>query len=270
MFWRRRKDVGARVITYHRVLPDDTNPWLVAALSGEVVTSSVFGRQLDWLSKRYQLVPLDCVLAEPDRSELMAITFDDGMVDFKLHAYPALAQRQLPATLFMVAGLVGHDAVFDHHAQARAVVAQRHAALSAKDPKRALRQLLEAERLETVAHPDDRFLDAAEIAELASLGVSIQSHGLTHTSFGKLSEEAAASELVTSKQDLEAMTQTAISYFAYPIGKSADIAHQAAVAAAGFKAAFGGSAGSLEEADPYCLPRTGIRQEWRRFKKHFA
>jgi peptidoglycan/xylan/chitin deacetylase (PgdA/CDA1 family) len=49
--------------------------------------------------------PLATTLPLP--ADAVAVTFDDGTADFYEHAWPALRERGLPATLYVTSGLVG-------------------------------------------------------------------------------------------------------------------------------------------------------------------
>lgn len=67
-----------------------------------------FERQLQWLARRRRVAPLEETLRVAGRSHLVAITFDDGYRDNLTVALPLLEKFQLPMTLFVVAGFVGH------------------------------------------------------------------------------------------------------------------------------------------------------------------
>jgi peptidoglycan/xylan/chitin deacetylase (PgdA/CDA1 family) len=69
-----------------------------------------FETHLRWLSKRRKrVVPLRQTLCEPAGSRLIAITFDDGYRDNLTVALPLLEKYDLPATLFVAAGLIGQQ-----------------------------------------------------------------------------------------------------------------------------------------------------------------
>ena len=72
---------------------------------------SAFGRQLDYVRRRYTVKPLEEIVAElreghnpgPDS---LAITVDDGHRDFHDVAYPELKARGLSATVFLTTGFL--------------------------------------------------------------------------------------------------------------------------------------------------------------------
>src|SRR6266542_5485281 len=44
---------------------------------------------------------------------IIAITFDDGFMDYYRNAYPVLKQYDYPSTVYVVSGLMGKDTVWD-------------------------------------------------------------------------------------------------------------------------------------------------------------
>jgi peptidoglycan/xylan/chitin deacetylase (PgdA/CDA1 family) len=74
------------------------------------VTPDEFRRQLAWLTGAgVRVVSLEELLAMADDAAAVALTFDDGFVNFATEAAPVLHQHGLPATLFIVTGHVGRD-----------------------------------------------------------------------------------------------------------------------------------------------------------------
>jgi peptidoglycan/xylan/chitin deacetylase (PgdA/CDA1 family) len=95
---------GLRVLVYHRVdepsAEPDLDPGLISA------TPEEFRVQMQLVAKHYHPVSLRTVLAA-QRGEVslpsgaVLITFDDGYLDFALHAWPVLRDLGLPAVLFV-------------------------------------------------------------------------------------------------------------------------------------------------------------------------
>ncbi|NKB98631.1 MAG: polysaccharide deacetylase family protein [Pseudomonadales bacterium] len=112
----------AQILLYHRVVADDTPPFLLSTLSGELVRQQVFKSHLDWLRRRYQICSLDDLLKDPNNKNKLAITFDDGFVDNHTYALPAL--EETPATIFMIQGSVGDMHGMREHRIARWLAAQ--------------------------------------------------------------------------------------------------------------------------------------------------
>jgi peptidoglycan/xylan/chitin deacetylase (PgdA/CDA1 family) len=103
------------------------------------------------------------------------------------------------------------------------------------------------------------FLTSAELRELAALpGVTIGSHGATHTPLTGLDDQALRNELVASKSELEDATGRAVNAISYPHG-AVDRRVRDAAAAAGYKIG-ACSRFDINDAtrDPLLLCRTDI------------
>jgi peptidoglycan/xylan/chitin deacetylase (PgdA/CDA1 family) len=107
-----RKRLEMPFITgYHRVVTDfarSKNDTIPAML----ISTRMFERHLDWLSKQFSLISVDEVALQLQtgrqfRRPSAAITFDDGYSDVYHHAFPLLKRKGIPAAIFLVTGLVG-------------------------------------------------------------------------------------------------------------------------------------------------------------------
>ena len=58
-------------------------------------------------SGRVNVVPLAELASVPDEKDAVALTFDDGFLNFTSSAMPVLAHLGFPATVFVVSGAVG-------------------------------------------------------------------------------------------------------------------------------------------------------------------
>lgn len=88
---------AALILTYHR---------FSAGREDGKISAANFAEQLEYLTKRYRLVPLaqlaeSVVGREEARPRLAAITIDDGYHDVYQIAYPLLRRFGSPATLFV-------------------------------------------------------------------------------------------------------------------------------------------------------------------------
>lgn len=113
----------------------------------------------------------------------VCITFDDGLEDFARHAWPQLSERDMPATLYTVAGRVGGTAGWLPG---------------------------EAGRLP--------MLRAEQLIELADDGVEMGAHSMTHPQLDLLPPDRAEREIKESKDVLEQLLQRPVTTFAYPHG----------------------------------------------------
>jgi peptidoglycan/xylan/chitin deacetylase (PgdA/CDA1 family) len=113
--WARRDTTI--VLTYHRVL-EKWEPALDCSQPGMVVTVPTFERQLSFLTRHFDIVPLgallDGVVPGQSRRPRCVVTFDDGWRDNYDLALPILHERRLPATIFLTTDLIGTDRAFWH------------------------------------------------------------------------------------------------------------------------------------------------------------
>jgi glycosyltransferase involved in cell wall biosynthesis len=156
-----------------------------------VIPARRFEAQMAWLRRwGYQVISLEQFLAcqrerrlPPARS--VVITFDDGYRDNYTHAYPILQRHAVPATIFLVAGHIGHCNRWD------------------KEGELAGRPLMSWSQLE----------------ELARQGIQFGAHSCTHPVLTAVLADQAAAEIVSSRQQLAKTLGIPITAFAYPYGE---------------------------------------------------
>jgi len=118
--------------------------------------------------------------AMPKRS--VVITIDDGYDDFREHAWPALREHGMPATVFLVSALIGQKANW----------------------------------LSTSPQPS--LMSAATIRQLRKEGADFGSHAVTHPRLSQLSPQAMRTEIFDSKAALEDLLGEPVPDFCYPYG----------------------------------------------------
>jgi peptidoglycan/xylan/chitin deacetylase (PgdA/CDA1 family) len=176
---------GRRVVLcYHSVDPSPTYLSLHPAL---------FDEHLAWLQEHCEVVSLDeLVAAVPrDGGPYVAITFDDGYEDNRVHALPRLARRGMSATFFVTAGFLERDDEVMAHLS------------------------------ETWLTPRDRLRPLAwsDVHELRSAGMSIGSHTWSHRNLARLSSVDAQQDLTRAREVLEERLGEPVHAVAYPWGK---------------------------------------------------
>lgn len=169
--------------------------------------------------------------ALPERAALL--TFDDGYRSFIKGALPRLLEFGYPSVMFVPTDFIGAHNSFD-----------------ADD------------------EPEEPICDWDDLRELQRLGVSIQSHGVSHRALSTLDRPAQDHEVVRSKTVLEAGLGTPVDVFAYPYGDGG-MGHgwrarrrelREALVRAGYRAAFlyGGGPLQFPISDAYRVTRLAI------------
>ncbi len=222
-----------------------------------LITREAFGRQMDYLSQRFEVLPLvdaATVLASGAiRCPTAAITFDNGYQNNFDVAFPILRERELPATIFLNTGLVGGDqtvwfgrlntalARTDKKSVAwrnmhydisfpAARAAAWQAALKELEHEELLRQ--SADLIETLGSVPDwpvepqspyRMLDRESIQTMADSGlIEFGAHTYTHTILTRVSPQTAREEIEMSVRAIQELTGKPCRVFAYPNGRAED------------------------------------------------
>jgi peptidoglycan/xylan/chitin deacetylase (PgdA/CDA1 family) len=147
-----------------------------------------------------------------------AITFDDGLLSFYENAYPLLEEKNIKATVFPVAGLLGKTGRWDVMGRTR------HAA-------------------------------APMLREIAAAGHEIGSHSLTHANLVWLDNRELRKELRDSKDILEDITGAPIKSLSFPFG-SWNVRVWDAAKAAGYE--YATAYRGHRRAPPEMLPAFGV------------
>ncbi len=166
------------ILTYHSI--DD---------SGSVISvdEDRFRAHIRWLaSSNVAVVPIEKLLSLPADADAVALTFDDGFVNFGETAWPVLHQQGLPATLFVVTERAGQTNAWGPQA--------------------------------TPAVPTLPLLDWPALGRLAEAGVSLGSHTKTHPNLRNATSDALSEEIEGAADRLESETGQRPVSFAYPYG----------------------------------------------------
>jgi peptidoglycan/xylan/chitin deacetylase (PgdA/CDA1 family) len=264
------------VLTFHRVL-HDKDPLRPSEPDGPE-----FERQMRWLAQAFDVLPLQQAVEALAQRRLPAraacITFDDGYADNLTVAAPILERLGLPATVFVVSGVLTEGAMWNDRiieavraAKGRtldlaSLALGRHPVGTLRERAAAIAELLRRckERM-----PEERnlivaaieaatgvrtmrdMLTAVEVGELARRGFEIGAHTCTHPILASVDPVRARAEIVDSKRVLEAVIGAPVRAFAYPNGRPGrdyGPEHVAMVRDAGYTVAVSTAPGASSDA----------------------
>ena len=210
--------------------------------------ASALERELRWLKRRFQIVPLRSIVAAASNGGTLgcklALTFDDGLRSNIEVAYPVLHRLAIPATFFVCPGLVDRAKwLWTHEARRRlsrlSVAARRELAqewrastdieefvawmktLDTPARRRVEQRLREAtpDFAPTPAERDEFDLaDWRELRRLDPAVVTIGSHTLTHPILPGMPAAELEQEVRDSRRQLERSLERPVDTFAYPNG----------------------------------------------------
>ncbi len=174
------------ILVYHRVSNE--------SLDSITVKISQFQRQLDILTRNYQVVSMDQFLSRrglPRRKKWVVITFDDGYFD-NYAAAQMLYKAQLPCTFFVSTGIVGTSRSFP---------------------------------LDIRMNRKIRVLSWKQIQEMSALGFHIANHSVNHIDMGITDLNVSLYEIRKASKDLVTHLGNSASekWFAYPFGRQENI-----------------------------------------------
>lgn len=236
------------VLCYHRVLPtpDPLRPFDVDRES--------FAWQMQILKKFFNVLPLSEAVVRLREGTLPAraasITFDDGYADNVHVALPILLRNNLPATFFIATGFLNGGRMWNDSVIEAARLAQQGswdlgkiglgeiAVGSIEERRLAISRILqhlkylepmdrqakisEIERVVSVALPTDLMMRFQDVNKLASSGMEIGGHTVSHPILISLPSGEAEREIAEGKKELEEMTGAPVKMFAYPNGKKGE------------------------------------------------
>ena len=270
---------GAAILGYHRVADDRRDPWNLC------ITPEVFGSQLEILRRDFGPVRLGDVRASRSRPFPVALTFDDGYADFLTEALPLLERFEVPATVFVVAGVGSEGFWWDRVTGALQNASRlpdrmdteigttriqwtREEGVEALERMvyRTLRAVDEVTRERSVVELGEwagsepvssvPVLDDPQLRELAAHPlVEIGSHTTSHVDLATLTEDRREHEIRGSRDLLEDRLGRTVESFSYPHGGlQPEILAQ--IRQAGYRRACSSVGGLVQGgSDPFCLPR---------------
>lgn len=216
------------MLLYHRL----GLPKLGSLVAGQYVAPRLFRSQLDYLAARgWKGVSLTEILqnSETAQNDQFSVTFDDGYLSVYDHAIPALRERGITATIYVVTGSIGGINEWDRNA----------------------------------GDQQEAMMSRAQVRELADAGFEIGSHTATHPRLTELTDDELVREIVDSKKALEDVIGKQVTTFSYPYGNY-DARVVRAVIEAGYSTAVSTRLGAITEGvSAFEIPRANIR--WNTF-----
>jgi peptidoglycan/xylan/chitin deacetylase (PgdA/CDA1 family) len=247
------------VLGWHNVEPT----WCFPAPSG--AGRSGLQRQCAFLARSANVVPLDDALRALDEGRplpprAVALTFDDGYRDQLELAVPILEGLGLPATFFLVPGLLdgtaspwwevlgwlfgratGDAVVWEGTTVGLRGAAERRSSLrvvsellkcrDGQARQAAIQEL--TNRCRPLGSPAERarFMDWADARELARRGFAIGSHSQRHAILSQESGAEQRRDLAVSRRQLELELEVPVELLCYPNGTPRDYDHGTIAAA---------------------------------------
>lgn len=273
------------ILIYHRVHPRP-DPMFPGEVDAE---------RFDWhmaLLRRYcHLLPLADGTAGLKRGDLppraVAVTFDDGYADNATVALPILEKHGIAATFFITAGFLNggrmwNDSIIEavrrapgetiatgpiglgtlplSRAEARGSTAEKIIDAVKYLPTERRAALVDEFCARVGAEvPTDLMMTCEQVQRLASAGMEIGAHTMTHPILCTLTDEAARREMQESRAALESIVGRPVRAFAYPNGRPGEDYSErdrAIVESLGFDYALSTRWGVASAwSDPYQLPR---------------
>lgn len=287
-----------RILLYHRVSDSQPDPQMLS------VAPSNFENHLKILANDYRVVSLHEMADGLRRKDLtprtVAITFDDGYGDNLTSALPLLQKYNLPATVFVTAGILDAARDFWWDALERIMLRESNLpavldlsmqgvsrAWSTATPRlrvRAYHQLMSllkqmpSSKIEgiigflaqwaCVAQEKEKpqaLLDVTGLKRLSdSAIIEIGAHTMTHPRLSSLSAREQHQEIAESKGVLEQKIGKPVRLFSYPFGADGDFSETtiSLVKEAGFFAAVANTQRTLTAGDSlFAMPRL-LARNW--------
>lgn len=182
--WRGRDGRAPQpwpILMYHGITESTEAPSF--EYHGTRTSPARFAEQMAWLAAEgWRGVGVSAGLhavakAPAESARTVALTFDDGQVDFLAHALPVLQRHSFSATLYLPTAYIG-------------------------DSRRRF------QGAECITWSEARALRAA--------GIELGAHTVTHPRMVELTDEGIWRELVDSRREIERQTGGAIRGFSYP------------------------------------------------------
>ncbi|MCK4352486.1 polysaccharide deacetylase family protein [candidate division WOR-3 bacterium] len=284
------------ILLYHRVANIESDPQLLA------VSKTNFEVQMQYLKQNYKILSLSELVNFLRNNRVprhrVVITFDDGYADNLYNAKPILEKFEIPADVFIVAGMIDKNREYWWDDLERIFLLGKKLPetleleinkknylwnsrnsgeykkvyqelqyllrfLSANDLEEKIKEILKWANLPLEGRETYRCLTSEEIRKLVRSNlIDIGAHSMGHLVLSSQSLEQQKWEIENSKQILENILGRKIFSFSYPFGTSTDFTSETEnlVQEAGFKSGVADIQTNVRSPfNLYALPRRIIR-----------
>ena len=240
VIWLGRNNV--KVLLYHDC--SDAESAYTAGLDC-TITPAVFAQHLDYVAKHYTVISIDDLERGGNPLRSVAISFDDGYRSVYDHAFPALRQRNMCATVYLVTNVVDNIELvwvneLNYYLRTHSVVARpiaaRYLGVSAellpeqlismmKDSydrrviTAVLTEISDAIKIDRrqLSQTARLYVDWAQVDEMQRSNITFGNHTMTHPNLAKLTGAEQTAEVAGAQAVLTSRLGRKMS-FAYPFG----------------------------------------------------
>ena len=252
----KRNHDGA-ILVYHKIVKKGSNNYLYKNSSTHHDVRE-FENEMEFISKWFNVVSMDELTDHikkklPFSKPTLAITFDDGYRDNYTIAFPILKKYGLPATIYLTAGLIGTcnkpwvdeiqyallntkeksflfpellgDEVVDISSmeKKRIINIKIVGYLKRIKNKKRLQLIEDFFKILKVKKNEDKYkerdmLNWEEVEEMASYGITLGAHTVSHPILTEISLDVAKQEIIQSKHIIEKKLGFKVKHFAIPNG----------------------------------------------------
>jgi peptidoglycan/xylan/chitin deacetylase (PgdA/CDA1 family) len=249
------------VLAYHGIRPDGEPS------AGErtlFVRRSDFARQLDILADGADVVSLNNLYTSESSSPQVAITFDDAYLGALDGGVAELSRRNLPATMFVAPGRLGHTFWWDAISPATETLDESirsHALQKLGGVDERVREWATTQNIVSPTLP--AYARSGTLGEIHDAidqsGLTVGSHSWSHANLALLGEAELATELQRSRRWLkDEFGSGAGDWLAYPYGISSPAVRRAAEQAHYFGAFRIGGGWHARNMPPFERPRLSV------------
>jgi peptidoglycan/xylan/chitin deacetylase (PgdA/CDA1 family) len=256
-----KKEHSAAVLNYHRIVENNINGFL---FKSDTIHHNVklFKREISFINKWFNIISMDELIDRLAKKKnfdkpSMAITFDDGYRDNYTLAYPILKQYNLPATIYLISGLIGTtqkvwldevdfallttteeklefpslfgDEIVDllsiqDKQKVNIKIGEKLKRVENKNKLRLIEELCDRLKVSrnSFSNNDRVMMNWEEVKEMNENKIAFGAHTHSHPILTQLPLKEAKNEISISKQIVEKELNTQVNHFAFPNGSSLD------------------------------------------------